>query len=786
MFHPSQDSGLTFAKVRNRKYGTVCTAIFLPGTTYLQANLSVPVGHQTMTAVAIAAPTTCDSYFEPHQDIIAALTTSSHSFLQPTSALHAAAVLAAKRFLDPLASSVSEAQELRNRASKKKRKRSNDEAEVSSEVLQLREVYTDGFGIGQIWEQAKKILDAARDEVERDLRRIEASRAAAGATDGRPQQARKDERAMEFDEEGFEIGSDDARAEDLGNMPQADHDGDLGLEDDRLQPVGEDGESQDDESVSEEGLEGIADSEEASGKEERSQTYVQDPNGLNDGFFSIDEFNRQSQFLEQQDARGEDDNLSEEEEIDWDADPLAMSLPSDLAREKLKVDDATGGEAVDGPTFGNVDLDLSSDDEYDDNHHLDDSMPGLDNTNDIKYADFFEPPAQKPSKSKRMRALPKTQPSTHPKSDEEAPGDIDHDIQRAISDVRRDLLDSEDEPFSTDDDDKDDQPPGPSTTKALSTHEKQRAKIAAEIQRLEAAAISKRDWTLSGEARAADRPVNSLIEEDLEFERVGKPIPIITAEVSEEIEALIKRRIIAREFDELVRRRPDTVGASHAARRGRVEIDDTKPSQGLADVYEAEHLKATDPGYVDKRSVALKKQHDEIEKLWKDVSAKLDVLSNLHFKPKRAEISVQVVTDKPTISMEDARPGAPDGGGAESRLAPQEIYTPGEQGKVKGEVMGKGGIARSKEEMTREEKLRRRRREKEKAKKKGSEAVLASQQPSKKGRKADKAHEKKNILDELRKGGVKVIGKKGDLVEIEGKKRKGNGPAQLRSTAYKL
>ena len=416
-------------------------------------------------------------------------------------------------------------------------------------------------------------------------------------------------------------------------------------------------------------------------------------------------------------------------------------------------------------------------------------MPNLGNTNDILYADFFEPPPQKPSKSKRMRALPKTQPPPRSKTNEESSGDINSDIQRAISDVRRDLLDSEDEPSSEDEEDDNDnkeQPTQSSTsTKVLSTHEKQRAKIASEIRRLETVAMSKRNWTLSGEARAADRPLNSLIEEDLEFEHAGKPVPIITAEVSEEIEALIKRRIVAREFDEVLRRRPDVLGTAASAKRGRVELDDTKPSQGLADVYEAEHLKESDAGYVDKRSAVVKKQHDEITRLWSDISGKLDMLSNLHFKPKRAEVSVQVVHDKPTISMEDARPGAVEGG-AESRLAPQEIYVPGGEGKSKGEVMGKGGMARSKDEMSKEEKMRRRRREKERAKKKrGNESVETQQQQvKKKGRNAAKAQEKRNILDELRKGGVKVIGKKGDVEEIDGKKRKGQSEAESRSTAY--
>ena len=41
-------------------------------------------------------------------------------------------------------------------------------------------------------------------------------------------------------------------------------------------------------------------------------------------------------------------------------------------------------------------------------------------------------------------------------------------------------------------------------------------------------------------------------------------------------------------------------------------------------------------------------------------------------------------------------------------------------------------------------------------------------------------------MDELRKGGVKVIGKRGDVEEIDGKKRKGPRDAESRSTAYKL
>lgn len=744
-------------------------------------------------AAAVAPLTLGDTILDPHQDIVAALSTSSHSFLHPTSALHTAALLAAKRFLDPIAVSVSETQEQRKRENRKKRSRPDYEAGGAEKVLQLREVYTEGFGIGQIWEQAKRILDAVTEEVEKDLKGAQTLPTGIDGSYGKSPQQNGDVKMVRFDDDGFEIGSDTDEDEDddnaeasLGSQAELDNDMDGEEQEEEEEEEGD----LLDEDIDPEDLENIQDSEEFSESEAQPQTYIPDPNGLNDGFFSIDDFNKQSQFLEQQDAMGENDNPSDEDEIDWDADPLATPLPSGLRTSKAEAEEDED-EDGDGPTFGNADLNASSEDDDEDEGGMDleGGMTGLDNTNDIKYADFFEPPAQKPSKSKRMRALPKTQPPPRPTAEDGNAENLEEAIQRAISDVRRDLLESEDEISSNDEDeeDDDDEPVRPSTTKNLSTHEKQRAKIATEIRRLEAAAVSKRDWTLSGEARAADRPINSLIEEDLEFERAGKPVPVITAEVSEEMEALIKRRIIAREFDEVIRRRPEAAGAAASARRGRVEIDDTKPTQGLADVYEAEHLKATDPGYVDKRSAALKKQHEEIARLWRDVSAKLDVLSNLHFKPKRAEVSVQVVSDKPTISMEDARPGVVEGG-AESRLAPQEIYMPGDEGKSKGEIMGKGGMARSKEEMTREEKLRRRRREKERAKKrKGSEAVAQRQQEQAgKGRKADKAQEKKNILDELRKGGVKVIGKKGAVEDIDGKKKGSAGAKEARSTAYKL
>jgi U3 small nucleolar RNA-associated protein MPP10 len=260
--------------------------------------------------------------------------------------------------------------------------------------------------------------------------------------------------------------------------------------------------------------------------------------------------------------------------------------------------------------------------------------------------------------------------------------------------------------------------------------------------------------------------VNSLLEEHLDFERAGKPVPLITEEVSEDIEALIKRRILAEEFDEIHRRRPDDLATG--PRRGRVELDDAKSGKGLAEIYEEQHLRETNPNFIEAKDEKLKKEHDEIAGLWKSVSAKLDSLSSSHFKPKPAAPNLEIRVDAPAIEMEDARPTA-GGDVAGSMLAPQEIYKPGDE-KTKTEVVTKSGLPVAREEMSREEKLSRRKRAKERAKKAGLNKPKPTEQEKEK--KKEQRGDKKQLLGDLKKGGVQVIGRKGVITDVEGKEAK--------------
>ena len=709
-------------------------------------------------------------------ELIDSITDAPFAFLRPSLSLQTATLSAAKNYLDPLAAQISELQLERQASQRKKRKRNERHQSISKNPLAVKAVYINGFETEQIWAQARRILNAATEELRSSLPTIAQNPESNGLQLHEVPRSSKRVRFQGSD-------ADDAHAGGAGTESDLDdliEDGnsqmsEIGSEDvdeGELNPYDEgedDIEAADDDDHD---MDTASDVDEvSSGKE----TFAPDKLGLNDGFFSIDDFNKQSDFLEQQDASGQnDDAASDEEDVDWTLNPLAAGS----GRGFDKGDPADGEEEQeesadeeDGPTFGTADLDSGdlSDVEMDPGEDGLDGMPSLSNTNDIMYTDFFAPPPRQLNKSARRRALPKTQPppSSAPPQDE--------DIQRAISDVRRDIFGDDDEASDA----------SSTPDESRSSHQKRQADITAEIRRLESEAVAKKPWALSGEARAGDRPLNSLLEEDLEFERAGKPVPVITAEVSEDIESLIKRRILNREFDEVIRRRPGSLATANGqdVRRGRIELDDSKPSQSLAEIYEAEHLKQADPdGFVDKRSEALKKEHEKIEALWKDVSAKLDALTNMNFKPRAVEASIKVLSDVPTIMMEDARPNAGADVG-QSMLAPQEIYKPGESRDKKIEVVTRSGLPISREEMTREEKLRRRRREKERIKKAGGVVPNANKKlttPSK------KANERAKVATDLKMGGVKVIGKKGEIQDIEGRKVKGQRTNSIGAGNYKL
>lgn len=170
------------------------------------------------------------------------------------------------------------------------------------------------------------------------------------------------------------------------------------------------------------------------------------------------------------------------------------------------------------------------------------------------------------------------------------------------------------------------------------------AALKEQIAALEAENVAPKKWTLSGEASVRNRPQNSLLEEDLDFERVMKPVAVVTEEVVQELEEMIKSRILTNNYDDVVRRRP--LDEKPFLPSKLIHLQDTKSAQSLAEIYEDEYSAAQNGGVTgEDRDGKLKKEREEIERQWEKICTKLDALCNAHFIPKQASHLIYYVLD---------------------------------------------------------------------------------------------------------------------------------------------
>jgi U3 small nucleolar RNA-associated protein MPP10 len=69
-------------------------------------------------------------------------------------------------------------------------------------------------------------------------------------------------------------------------------------------------------------------------------------------------------------------------------------------------------------------------------------------------------------------------------------------------------------------------------------------RIQDKVDALEHANVEAKPWQLRGEVKASERPLNSLLEEHIDFEAAARPAPAITQEVTASIDEVIKGRIL--------------------------------------------------------------------------------------------------------------------------------------------------------------------------------------------------------------------------------------------------
>ncbi|KAK3834285.1 MAG: U3 small nucleolar ribonucleoprotein complex, subunit Mpp10 [Linnemannia elongata] len=503
----------------------------------------------------------------------------------------------------------------------------------------LEELFVDGFDNDQIWEEIHMQNTPFLTYLKAEIKNLKFSKK-AGAQPKADLEDEDQEAEGEEDEADMSLDLD----EDMG-LEMDDTEGFSGEDDleegSRSEGSGEDqedleeGEEDDDEEEEEEDLDDLD-----LPVKKKSRT-----SEVDDDFFNLDEFNAMTE-KQEQDELDEKEPDEDEEEIDYFADP---------------------------------DMIESGDDDFDEN--MEENENEVD-AHDVAYKDFFAPVAIGKTNRPKPKRRPEQEDSFFGKKSNEEGQDEDMEMMDAEEEEEEEnddaaelneLGDRVSNLFGLEEE---------AESENLSKHEQMQRKMKAQIEALEQENVAPKDWTKKGEAKSSDRPLNSLLEEDLEFETVAKPIPVITAESTQTLEDMIKERILAGNWNDVVRKAAPNNKAFNPS--SRVEISDEKSKKSLAELYEDDYVRQTSTTgpVMSEREAALEKKHEEITGLWQDLCQKLDSLSNWHYTPKPAKAELTVVTNAPAISMEEAIPvGVADA----AMLAPEEIYSAG-KAPVKGDT----------------------------------------------------------------------------------------------------
>lgn len=222
----------------------------------------------------------------------------------------------------------------------------------------------------------------------------------------------------------------------------------------------------------------------------------------------------------------------------------------------------------------------------------------------------------------------------------------------------------------------DDADEAPEDDRVLSRHEKQQRKLQEEIAQLEGFNIGDKPWQLAGEVQGGARPLDSLLQEDLDFEVTTAPAPEITEAVTRTLEDRIIQRIRDGAFDD-VERKSDPGNLAAYRPRVMADLDSEKSKMGLGEVYGDSYARkaASLPTAAEERRVS---EHASIAEDMGGLFTQLDALTNFNFTPQAVEAEVKTVANVPSIAMEEATPVT---AAASTLLAPEEVHA-----KPKGDV----------------------------------------------------------------------------------------------------
>ncbi|KYR02677.1 U3 snoRNP protein [Tieghemostelium lacteum] len=199
----------------------------------------------------------------------------------------------------------------------------------------------------------------------------------------------------------------------------------------------------------------------------------------------------------------------------------------------------------------------------------------------------------------------------------------------------------------------------------LSNFEKRAKRVQEKIAQLEAENLKKKEWTMTGETDARNRPMESLLSETLDFEHTQRIAPTITQETNLTLEDKIKKRIMEKNFDDVIRKTEKEFQENY---KKKIELSDKKNTDGLSSVYEKDYMKKV-MGVED--TIELKQKHAKLFEMYNKFNYKLDSMSNFQNTPKRIKNKELEITSSSAITMEEKIPVATS---QATLIAPEEVY----------------------------------------------------------------------------------------------------------------
>ncbi|XP_028442391.1 U3 small nucleolar ribonucleoprotein MPP10 [Perca flavescens] len=428
-----------------------------------------------------------------------------------------------------------------------------------------------------------------------------------------------------------------------------------------------------------------------------------------------EELPRQSKKMALEAEDGAEDYTDEDSDLDFDVDALEKRekqkkeigrkgsktkvIPSEvddsffkLSEMELFLDDMDKREGKEDENEDELDYfqDLPSDE--DDDLDLDQVLStkkkkknAVKSSRNLKYKDFFDAVDSEPAKADgEDDSMDESQEEGEEEIDgeeddydgEEEGGDEDEETKESNKKVTFNLSGDEDSEGEDMEDIFGGKTPSSAKSKSKSSFEKRQEKMSEKIDELEKAALAEKPWQLSGEVTAQTRPENSMLEEHVEFEQTSRMAPSITEETTLQLEDIIKQRIKDQAFDDVVRKEKPKEEVFEYKKR--LTLDHEKSKQSLAEVYEQEYLKQNQ-----QKTEEENPSHVEIQKLMDTLFLKLDALSNFHFTPKPPVPEVKVVSNLPTITMEEV---APVSASDATLLAPEEVKEKNKAGDILGDT----------------------------------------------------------------------------------------------------